>query len=401
MLKTFRADNFKSLVNFEISPVGLNLLVGPNNAGKTNICQALQFLALTARLPVDEAASTCTAEPWNLMNVYEDRRALSLAVTCEVDVDSESLAFSYELDVGTRATRTGGKGTPLEVQRELLKVSGGRFSDKTLLENARGRVRLLHESRFLKGLSGGPESEYVETVSPPDSTMLYRLFDLETNKRANAFKRYLGAWEYYNFDSKQLRGKQAKLMDMALESDGSNLSSVLYALHNAAPRLERKLIDVLKVIEPKLDILSFQSPDPEHVYMFFEDKAGNRFGVDSASDGTLRYLAISCILLAGRELARQVHTPPVIMIEEPENGLFVGYLRELFEQIEPSGHDGQFVFTSHNPYFIDLFDATLSGLFVAKQGDRYTQLVKPDPAALQRKLGEFSLGEMHFRGLLE
>ena len=62
MLKLFRVSNFKSLINVEVRPTGLNLLVGPNNAGKTNLCHALRFLALTSRMSLDDAARHCTAE---------------------------------------------------------------------------------------------------------------------------------------------------------------------------------------------------------------------------------------------------------------------------------------------------------------------------------------------------
>jgi hypothetical protein len=73
----------------------------------------------------------------------------------------------------------------------------------------------------------------------------------------------------------------------------------------------------------------------------------------------------------------------------------------LFERIDPSGRQGQFIFTSHNPYFIDLFDASVEGLFVVKAGDTHSIVSKPNPTSIQDRLGKFSLGEMHFRGLLE
>jgi len=41
MLKRFYVSNFRSLANFEFRPTGLNLLIGPNNAGKTNLCAAM------------------------------------------------------------------------------------------------------------------------------------------------------------------------------------------------------------------------------------------------------------------------------------------------------------------------------------------------------------------------
>ena len=190
-------------------------------------------------------------------------------------------------------------------------------------------------------------------------------------------------------------------MDSVLESSGANLSSVLFNLHNAKPRVERGVIEAVRLLEPRLDLLSFQTPDPDHVYMFFEDGKGNKFGVDNVSDGTLRYLAISALILGSRENSLDVGGGPVIMIEEPENGIYVGHLKTLFEQIDSSGHSSQFIFTSHSPYFIDLFDATLEGLFLIKSGETYSGLIKPDPEKIRGWLGTFALGDMHFRGLLE
>jgi len=109
--------------------------------------------------------------------------------------------------------------------------------------------------------------------------MLLRLYDLETNRKANLFKRYLGSWGYYNLDPAQLRSNLATPMDRVLDATGSNLCSVLYTLHNERPRDEKKLIEAAKLVEPRLDLISFQAPDPEHVYMFFEDSQNHKFGV--------------------------------------------------------------------------------------------------------------------------
>jgi predicted ATPase len=89
------------------------------------------------------------------------------------------------------------------------------------------------------------------------------------------------------------------------------------------------------------------------------------------------------------------------MVEEPENGIYVGHLKPLFEKLEPSGREGQYIFTSHSPYFIDLFDACLEGVWVVRNQGTHSLLTRPDRARLEANLGKFSLGEMHFRGLLE
>lgn len=395
MLERFRVNNFKSLLNVEFRPAGLNLIVGANNAGKTNLCHALRFLALSSRMPLDDAARQCTAEPWNLLNVYAGDDSLDMEADCTLMSEDEPLRFTYRLRL-TGEKNAGSKSVnrPFVVSSESLKLTGGGFVDQVLLENSAGDVRLFHEK------SPYPDP-YVRTNAPTTATMLCRLYDLETNRRANLFKRYLASWGYYNLEPAQLRSNIASPMDRVLEASGSNLCSVLYTLHNERPRDERKLVEAAKLVEPRLDLISFQSPDPEHVYMFFEDQQGHRFGVQNLSDGSLRFLAMGFLILAHRQESSTRPAPPLIMIEEPENGIFVGHLKSIFEKIDPSGVQGQFVFTSHNPYFIDLFDSALDGLHVVKSETTYSRVVRPDPSRIQERLGKFSLGEMHFRGLLE
>lgn len=352
----------------------------------------------------------CTPEPWNLLNVYTTSDTVELEVEANILSEGEELQFSYRLAVSGRKAQISGKSSarPFRVEYESLKLSGRDFDGTVLMENKAGSVRLLHEKRYLLPSDQVISTEnrpsnlwaYVETSAPTDATMLFRLYDLETNRRANLFKRYLNSWTYYSFDALRLRSSAATPMDRKLKADGSNLCSVLYTLHSERPRDEKKLVEAVRLLEPRLDLLSFQSPDPEHVYMFFEDKEGHRFGVQNISDGTLRFIAMSYLVIANRSSEDRDRAVPLIMLEEPENGIYVGHLKPLFQKIDPSGIDGQFVFTSHNPYFIDLFDGLPEGLNVVRIVGNESQVQKPDPDKIKKQLGSFSVGDMHFRGLL-
>jgi predicted ATPase len=134
--------------------------------------------------------------------------------------------------------------------------------------------------------------------------------------------------------------------------------------------------------------------------MFFEDDKDHTFSTKSISDGTLRFLAIAYIVLIGEQIASAAGFQPLTLIEEPENGLYVGQLKPLVQRISPSGSSGQFIFTSHSPYFIDLFDNNLTGIHLVKGGSPSSVLSQPNPDKLGPLLREMSLGEMHFRELL-
>jgi predicted ATPase len=136
------------------------------------------------------------------------------------------------------------------------------------------------------------------------------------------------------------------------------------------------------------------------VYLFLEDQSGNRFSTQSISDGTLRFLAMSYLILTQGNLGEGTGPAPLILIEEPENGLYVGHLKPLLEKIDQSGQFGQFVFTSHSPYFIDLWDSNLEGIHLLKPGKPSSVLVRPNPDKIRQLLDQMPLGEMHYREML-
>lgn len=83
MLKSIRVDGFRSLerLTIPIKP-GLNVLVGPNGGGKTNILSCFEFISSLTRHPVDEAVSIAgglskvfTRKP---DNQYADRISCSI-----------------------------------------------------------------------------------------------------------------------------------------------------------------------------------------------------------------------------------------------------------------------------------------------------------------------------------
>jgi predicted ATPase len=239
----------------------------------------------------------------------------------------------------------------------------------------------------------------VEIPARTETTMLCRLYDLGANPCANLFKAYVQNWAYYNLNPPSLRSPAVMRETAGLLSDGQNLTRTFFSLHNEKPRVERKLIDLIRTLEPRLDLLTYSSPDPEHVYLFMEDQKGNRFSAQSISDGTLRFMAMAYLVLSGED--SEVGTlPRLIIIEEPENGLYVGHLKPLFERLVAPGRKDQFIFTTHSPYFIDLFDSCLEGVHLVKPGIPSSEIKKPDVEKTKKLLPEMSLGELYFRGML-
>jgi predicted ATPase len=386
MLRKFTVNNFKSLINVTYEPGSVNLLVGMNNSGKTNLCQALRFFGQTAWEQTTFAVRR-EVIGGRVSNVYFDHPTIDLGCTCDLTVNDETMTFEYSLSLRARGQ--------LPVDAERLQVSGGAFGadSVSLLENRVGEVRLLNEERFLRGKS--VSSCYQDTTASPTATMLSRLHDSRANQRAIAFRDHLAGWQYYDLDGHHLRYDFFDAEADTLSSDGSNLASTLFRLKSSDERRYRRLLELVQELEPRLDALNFATAG-EAIEMELTDARDHRFGLSSVSNGTLRFMALCYIILNN---ARQ-KSPSLTIIEEPENGLYVGYLKPLFELIDPTGAGGQYIFTSHSPYFIDLFDAHLENIALMEDRKTHSVLLKPDPAQVRKYLEEMPLGELHFRRML-
>ena len=390
MLQEFRVDNFKSLINIVFKPQEINLLLGRNNSGKTNLCQALQFVGASSLFPLNECADRIAGGLFGMTNFAFDKSTIDFSVRAQVPYEGENLVFEYDLTISPPKSTIGEAN--VRVDRETLTVTGGKFDKTILLENVFGEIRLLDEKNFVVGTEN-----YIEMTAPRDATMLQRLYDSETNARANHFKCYLNNWICYDLSPTAMRGSDFKPREFFLNSDGGNLASVLYRLKTSDERNYRKLLKVIQEIEPKLDLINFQIvSDNRAVFMWFEDSDGHSLYAGNASNGTLRFSALAYILL----IQPKMDLHPLVMIEEPENGIYVGFLKTLLEMARQSPAHPQIVFTSHAPYFVDLFDEHLDGVFVLHQDEQHTSITQPNVDDAKARLEHFPLGEQHFREML-
>jgi len=396
MLKRFRVSNFKNHLNTEFRPAGVNLLIGPNNAGKTNLCLAMRFLGLTSTRPLEIALVEAVGETWNIVNAYVSDKTIEMEAECSLPHQGEQLLFSYDLQIAVQPGGPQIARQPFKVVKETLTLQGGGFDGIPLLVNDGEKAKLLNEEHWVRK----EQNPYIEAPVPTGATLLCVLYDLPTYQRANLFKRYLQSWAYFDFNPKSLGSSIVKREQYGLLHDGTNFGRALFILHNMNPSLERSIIKVIRDLEPKLEHIIYISPDPEHIYFYIEDQERKRFSAEIISDGTFRFMAMTFVIFSTASAVEDGLTPPLVMIEEPENGLYVGHLKPLVERIDRSGQAGQFIFTTHSPYFIDLFDDNPEGLHLLKPGKPSCSLKKPDPETIRNLLEKMPLGELHFREML-
>lgn len=137
-----------------------------------------------------------------------------------------------------------------------------------------------------------------------------------------------------------------------IKEDGSNLSSVLYAVCQQGETQKNKLLDFIRSL-PEQDItdIRFSITDRNDVMVRLIESFGNKeHQIDAPllSDGTLRVLAIAATLLS-------VNSGTFVIIEEIDNGVHPSRADNLVKQIREIALERKLrvLITSHNPALLD------------------------------------------------
>ena len=146
MLQEFRVDNFKSLINIVFKPQEANLLIGANNAGKTNLCQAMRFVSASSFFTLDVCADQTVNGRVGMTNFALDKSTIDFFVRADMPYEEEHLTFEYTLTISPPQDRL--REVAVTIDREVLSVSGGAFDQTLLLNNKFEAVPSVVESRW-------------------------------------------------------------------------------------------------------------------------------------------------------------------------------------------------------------------------------------------------------------
>lgn len=205
---------------------------------------------------------------------------------------------------------------------------------------------------------------------------------------------HLDSWRIYHFHDTSSNSPMRRTEDVNdnryLRPDGANLAAFLYFLkqkHEAeyslilrtvqrvAPFLKDFILEPLALNEKKIRL--------EWRHQNTEDY----FDVSSLSDGTLRFIALTVLLLQPTELR-----PSVILIDEPELGLHPYAITMLAALIKQASVHTQVILSTQSAPLLDHFEP--EDVLVAKLVEGGTQLTRLSSDSLNIWLEEYSLGQL-------
>jgi predicted ATPase len=179
-----------------------------------------------------------------------------------------------------------------------------------------------------------------------------------------------------------------------LQRDGANLGYYLWSLREANADAFDDLVGALQSLLPFARGLQPTIRQEIERQVFLEMTEGD-FKVPGwlLSTGTLRILALLACL-------RHPDPPPLLVVEEVENGLDPRALHLLVEEFRAAlaAKKTQILVTTHSPYLLDLLD--LSHIVVVERVDGEPTFRRPDKAQLAEWSKSFAPGRLYTMGRL-
>lgn len=367
MLKRLTLRNFKSFQSAEIPLGPLTLLVGTNASGKSNIRDALRVLhgvglGYTFAEILGEKYGPGGILQWRGIRggareaAFQGESTFGLKVQLVDPTGTPpftlrfNLPFTYELAVDVSDTRYGPR-----VVTEMLARKGYLFhshpGDDPLEQRGAHQLRVRHP-RGGDHRKHGRVSEFTSmrpvVAQLPD---LERERELASTRRAcSSVLDVLRSLRFLDLDPEAMRQASAPGQHI-LGDRGENLSSVLQAICEDESR-KQTLLGWLRALTP-MDAVDFEFiPDfSGKVLVHLVESNGHKISALSASDGTLRFLALVAILLSP-------DTGRIFFFEELDTGLHPTRLHLLVQLIQQAcrNHSVQVIGTTHNPALLTFLD---------------------------------------------
>lgn len=326
MIRKIEIENFKSFLKSSVELGLFNVLVGPNDSGKTNFLNAFRLLRYIAQGRLEGFFSM----PYDLIHCQIPGSKPYIRLGIELEVSGETLFYSIAIE---KDPKNG-----ILIREENLR--NAHSPDKSYLEREGNEIYALNERT----------KEREEKTFESNQPALPLLTDIKANRHAWLTAQRLRNIWFYNFDTQKMREIYTSSVEkqLVLSESGNNLSLVLYTLFNEY----RENFDRLKVLlRNEIPYVNDLKPK-KYEDLFFIFLGFNKYALmsEAVSDGLMKFLGILTLVCSPQ-------SAPQINIEEIENHIHphrlesaMDLLRSLTLRPKPS----QILLTTHSPNVLNL-----------------------------------------------
>jgi predicted ATPase len=363
-LESLRLSGWKSIKDAEITFRQLNVLVGANGSGKSNLVSFFRLLAdLGVKKLQEHVAKNGGANSLFHKGVKSTERVEGRLLIKSSD---GTVAYFPRLDKGTPAD------TVTLVERFDPPASDGTGPKLQVggWAQVSGRESVLrHPNRR----STPAELEVADWLAAIQS---YHFHDTT----ATAAVRRAG----YIEDNRGLR------------HDSANLAAMLYLYRQTRPPIYRRILGSLRQVAPFIDdfVLGPRRLNPKEIQLeWLAVGSDYLLGPHQLSDGTLRMIALTTLLLQPEE-----DLPPLLVIDEPELGLHPAAIGILAGLLKQASIHAQVLVATQSATLLNHFDA--EDVIVVDSKDGVSTFRRLDPEPYREWIEDYGLSDLWERNVI-
>lgn len=357
----------------------LNVLIGPNASGKSNLFEALAILRATER-----DLQGAIREGGGIDEYIWKGNGSSQHATLEAAVDDPEPFLADSIRYRLELVRNG---TRVEVGEELIEGESTHSADIQFVPS--------YHYRNGKGvLQSQLEEESARTLTAEDlkagQSILSQRRDPERYPTITFLADYFGGitlFQEWNF-GRRTPARLPQPTDLPsdfLLPDASNLGLVLHDLLRTSTKRD-ELIGYLRQFYEHARFISARIQGGP-LQLYIEEEGGRLIPASRLSDGTLRFLCLLAILC-------HPTPPPVIGIEEPELGLHPDILPTVAELLRSASERTQLFVTTHSDALVSALSDVPESILVCERMPNGTIIERLQPDQLSEWLKEYRLGEV-------
>ncbi len=400
-LRSIRVHNFKTFGDLDIQLDDLNVVVGANASGKSNLVQLFAFLRDLAESGLENAISihggpqylrNVNCEPDSLVTI--ELKAISesddpIVTLAPDEVEGRVIGCSYRFSVGFSAT-----GSPI-IRKDELQAEWCAVKDSA-------KVRSFIITR-------GPNQNY-ELVDPKDPLGTFFLRFLQPSLTSQS---ELGALlierqiprsvlpldglrsiAILDIDSKGPKVGVIHGGKSDLETDGGNLAIVLRKILSD-PESRRKLFNLLTDLLPFVRTVDTESfSDNSLLFKVHERFSESAIPASFLSDGTVDIIGLIAILYFDRRR--------FVIIEEPERNIHPSLISRIVELLKDASHSKQIVVTTHSPEIVRYVQPSQL-ILISRDSSGFSHAERPASKEQVKRFlrDEITMEELYVQNLLE
>jgi len=380
-IKSFKLENFKAIQNSStVSFTPLTVLIGNNGSGKSSLVEGLE----TYRSIVADGLDAAMQRWYGMDHVWNKRVRHNL-------IEKETTKKVYENPICFTLSGRYAEGP----YRAKMVVNAKPGMNGFFIQEE--SVKTPYWREFNRDHKGSFQGNYRGELAKG-----IRKYEAGQSALPSELRDFVGRWQFLNLLPDPMGRPAAKTMasngSIMLNRDGSNLAQYLLnirarnaAAFNGIVEAMQFVLDYARNFEP----VETREILPTMYLKMLEQLQDVKIEIPGwmISTGTIRILALLAVL-------RNPDPPPLIVMEEIENGLDPRTIHMMLDEIRTTVQTGQtqIIVTTHSPYLLDLLPLQTLVLVERENGGNPVFWRPSEVKEVQQWAKSFAPGQLYTKG---